>query len=316
MERDSKQTQEIQRILEMRETLSLRHKTDLDRRWKYVHGKIRRIRWRRRVLLFLRNAAALLFLPLLVAGGLYVKFLEDKVAPAPVEQITVTVAHGQIGKIVLPDRSEVWLNSGSSIAYPQRFTGDTRTVRLAGEAYFAVKADPKHRFDVQTDAGLTVSACGTEFNINAHPGDSLIKVTLAKGVVEVVNACPGTPVTLRPGQQLAFSRTVRTTSCLDVNLYVETAWREGKLVFRRAGMAEIVKQLSRRFNVDIELEDERLYDYEYSATFTGESIQDILSLLEKSAPVRCTIIEPKQNQDFAYSKRTVIIRTKNHSIIQ
>ncbi|MDR1676609.1 MAG: DUF4974 domain-containing protein [Tannerella sp.] len=310
METDPKQTKDIQRILELTETLSLQRGTDLDRRWKYVRGKIRRQRRRRRVLHFLRNAAASLFIPLLLAGGLYVKFLKDRAAPAPVEQITVTVAHGQIGKIVLPDLSEVWLNSGSSIAYPQRFTDDTRTVRLTGEAYFSVKADPKHRFDVQTDEGLTVSACGTDFNINAHPDDSLIKITLAKGLVNVVNARPGNSVALRPGQQLAFSRIDRTVTCSDVNLYVETAWREGKLVFRRAGMAEIVKQLSRRFNVRIELEDERLYDYEYSATFTVESIQEILLLLEKSAPVHCTIIEPKQNQDFAYSKRTVIIRSK------
>jgi ferric-dicitrate binding protein FerR (iron transport regulator) len=131
-----------------------------------------------------------------------------------------------------------------------------------------------------------------------------------KGRVEVVNARPGDPVALRPGQQLAFSRNDRTVACADVSLYVETAWREGKLVFRRAGMAEIVRQLSRRFNVQIKLEGENLYGYEYSATFTVESIQEILSLLEKSAPVRCTIIEPKQDQDFAYSKRTVIIRAK------
>jgi ferric-dicitrate binding protein FerR (iron transport regulator) len=310
MEKDNNQAEDIRRVIELTDTLSLRHRTDLDRRWECVHAEIRRMRKRRRVSVLLRNAAAMLFIPLLIAGGLYVKSLENRIARAPVEQITVTAAHGQISKIVLPDLSEVWLNSGSSLAYPQRFTGDTRTVRLAGEAYFAVRADPKHRFDVRTDGGLTVSACGTEFNVNAYPGDSLIKVTLAKGLVEVVNARPGNPVVLQPGQQLAFYGTGRAATCADVNLYVETAWREGKLVFRRAGMAEIVKQLSRRFNVRIELEDAKLYDYEYSATFTVESIREILSLLEKSAPVRCTVIEPEQNRDFAYSKRTVIIRAK------
>lgn len=313
METDFKQIKDMQRIDELTNTLSLQRKIDLDRRWKSVHGEIIRKRRRRRVLLFLRNAAAILFIPLLVAGGLYVRFLENKTAHAPVEQITVTAAHGQISKIVLPDLSEVWLNSGSSLAYPQRFTGDRRTVRITGEAYFSVKADPKRRFDVQTDEGPTVSAFGTEFNINAYPADSVIKVTLAKGLVEVANARPGNPVTLRPGEQLAFSKTDRTVACTDVNLYVETAWREGKLVFRRTGMTEIIKQLSRRFNVDIELKGNDLYKYEYSATFTVESIQEILSLLEKSAPVRCTIIEPEQNRDFAYSKRTVIIRQKKNN---
>ncbi|MDR2773293.1 MAG: DUF4974 domain-containing protein [Tannerella sp.] len=312
METDSGQTKDMQRIIELMDTLSLQRKADIDRRWQSIHVEIGRMRHRRRVLLFLRNAAAILFVPLLVAGGLYVKFLEDKTARTPVEQITVMAACGQISKIILPDLSEVWLNSGSSLTYPQRFTDDRRTVQLAGEAYFVVKSDQRRRFDVQTDEGLTASAFGTEFNVNAYSGDSIIKITLAEGHIEVGNSRSEKTVALRPGQQFAFSKSDRTVSCADINLYVETAWREGKLVFRRAGMAEIVRQLSRRFNVDIKLEDKDLYDYEYSATFTVESIHEILSLLEKSAPIHCSIIEPEQNLDFAYSKRTVIIRSRKN----
>jgi ferric-dicitrate binding protein FerR (iron transport regulator) len=261
-------------------------------------------------MIFLRNAAAILFIPMLAGCFIYVKSLKTKVYQASIEQISVTSAYGQISKIVLPDHSEVWLNSGSTLSYPQRFTDERRTVQLTGEAYFSVRADEMHRFDVQTDIGLTISAYGTEFNVNAYSDDQTVKITLAKGHIEVGSLNLYNPVALQPGQQFVYSRTDGTAVCSDVSLYVETAWREGKLVFRRAGMEDIVRQLSRRFNVEIRLEGRDLYDYEYSATFTTESIQEILSLLEKSAPIRCRMIEARQNQDFAYTKRTVIIEAK------
>lgn len=305
------QTEDIQRINELMDTLALQRKIDLDRRWQDLQRKILHMRRRQRCLRFVRNAAAILLIPVLTASLLYVRFLQNEIhQAAPVGQITVTAAYGQISKITLPDLSEVWLNAGSTLTYPQHFAGGRRTVRLSGEAYFAVNADRSSRFDVWTDDSLTVSAYGTEFNISAYSDDTTLKVTLARGHIEVSSPDLQTPVVLRPGQQLACSRVDRTVACTDVSLYVETAWHEGKLVFRRTKMTEIVKQLSRRFNADIELKNKELYDYEYSATFTSESLRDILSLLEKSAPICCRILEPKQDQDFAYSKRTVIIQTK------
>ena len=94
-----------------------------------------------------------------------------------------------------------------------------------------------------------------------------------------------------------------------VNLAVETSWKDGKMIFRRANMNEIVQRLTRHFNVDIKLEGEELYDYNYSATFTTETLSEVLLLLEKTAPIKCTVIEPKQTDDFTYSRRTVIIKT-------
>lgn len=309
-ETEDRQTKDLQRIRELTGAPALRGTASVDRCWNALRLKMNRMRRRRRAVHALRNAAAILFIPMLAGGLLYLQFVEHRAGGIPVEQISIMSAYGQISKIVLPDLSEVWLNSGSTLTYPQRFTGRRRTVRLAGEAYFAVSADASRRFDVQTDDGLTVSACGTEFNVNAYADDSAMKITLAKGRIEVSSPWMHAPALLNPGQQLACSRLDHTVACADVSLYVETAWREGKLIFRRAGMAEIVRQLSRRFNVDIRLEGRDLHDYEYSATFTTESIHEILSLLEKSAPIRCLMIEPRQNSDFAYTKRTVVIRPK------
>ncbi|MDR3309515.1 MAG: DUF4974 domain-containing protein [Tannerella sp.] len=309
METNIENNNDLEQVIKWLDRYELQQQIDVPRHWKQVCSKIRRARYRRQTMRFARNAAAILFLPLLIAAGLLLR--TPSAPPEPVEQIEITAAYGQITKITLPDRSEVWLNSGSKLTYPQRFEDETRAVQLAGEAYFKVESDDLHRFEVLLPAGLRVSACGTEFNIDAYPEDENMKMTLAKGRIEVQIPSQDALQITQAGAQTIYSKTNLTTTASNVNLYVETAWKDGKIVLRRAGMNEIISQLSRRFNVDIQLQGKELYGYEYSATFTTESITEILSLLEKSAPIVCRIIEPKQGKDFSFSKRTVIIRRKN-----
>lgn len=73
-----------------------------------------------------------------------------------------------VAALNLPDGSKVWLNSGSYLKHPQKFTGDTRTVELDGEAYFSVQKDKSKRFIVNTPFDLKAEVLGTEFNIEAY----------------------------------------------------------------------------------------------------------------------------------------------------
>ncbi|MEG2332895.1 MAG: DUF4974 domain-containing protein, partial [Bacteroides sp.] len=77
--------------------------------------------------------------------------------------------------------------------------------------------------------------------------------------------------------------------------------------FRRAGIEEIAKRLARHFGVEFELRGDRLRAYEYSATFTTESLTEILSLLGKASPLNVQIIEPKKQNDHSYPRRKVIL---------
>ena len=202
------------------------------------------------------------------------------------------------------------MNSGSTLSYPEHFTEDKRQVTLSGEAFFKVKSDKDHRFDVQTSDGITVSAYGTEFNVQAYAEEPEIKATLAEGHIQIDQINQPASQELIPGEQAVYSRHTQQMQVRKANLLVETAWKDGKLVFRRTPMEEIAKQLSRHFNVNIQLQGKEIFDYTYSATFTTETLAEILSLLEKTAPIRCEIIEPQQQNDLAFTRKKVIIHKR------
>ncbi|MDR2148061.1 MAG: DUF4974 domain-containing protein [Tannerella sp.] len=301
--------EEFRQIEEWTETLKLNRETDLDERWSRIESQMHGLRLRTKIFRFLRNAAAILFIPVLLST-LYIFYRSQKTHNENIPQIELTAAYGQVTKITLPDSSEVWLNSGSKISYPQRFTSGRRTVQLEGEAFFKVQADKKRRFDVEIPNELTASAYGTEFNISAYAEDLQTEITLSKGNLTVASAQLQREIDLKPSHQVIYNKTENTLTAKAINLYVETAWKDGKMVFRRTPFSEVVEELSRHFNVDIELKDNELHNYSFSATFTTESIEEILRLFEKSSPIRWKMIEPKQLDNLEFSKRKIIITQK------
>lgn len=301
-----KEVDDIRFIRETTEALKQQSRIDTTRNWNALSQKIRHDKYTHKAWTVIRSAAAILLIPVLIATFSLYNTLKE-LNNQSIKQIELSSAYGLISKITLPDGSEVWLNSGSHLSYPERFSGSKRTVQLSGEAYFKVTSDQVNRFDVEISNGLVVSAYGTEFNVNAYEDESKIEAILAKGNIEITQTGQPSSRTLNPGQQVVFDKGNNQMHVSDANLSVKTAWKDGKVVFRRANMDEICHRLSRHFNVDIRLEGEELHDYEYSATFTTETLNEILRLLEKTAPIQCRIIEPKQDSDFAYSRRTVII---------
>lgn len=304
-----KEVNEIRFVWEKTSELTLHKRIDTTRNWKQISRRITLHTYKDNLWRFVRNTAAILLLPVMITTFVMYKTLKDE-GNISSEQVELTSAYGLVSKATLPDGSDVWLNSGSTITYPLSFAGETRQVFLNGEAYFKVKADPSNRFEVLTANGVVVSAYGTEFNVCAYNEDPTIEATLASGNIEISTTGSLSAKTVLKGQQAVFIKENNLLEIKDINLAVKTSWKDGKMVFRRANMTEIVKRLSRHFNVDIRLEGSELYDYEYSATFTTETLNEVLSLLEKSAPIKCKCIEPEQSDDYSYTKRTVLIHLK------
>ncbi len=289
--------------------MKLHGKIDTDANWNQISRRIKKDKYKTKLLRYSRSAAAILILPVLfLTTFLYIEL--DNKNNQPKQQLHVTSAYGTVTKTVLSDGTEVWLNSGSMLSYPQTFTKGERNVMLTGEAYFKVSSDKSNRFNVIISDELIVSAYGTEFNINSYKEDNTIDVTLIEGNIQVSKTDKTGSKDIIPGQHITYNKNSKLMAMADVNLSVKTGWKDGKMIFRRANMTEVVQRLSRHFNVDIRLEGKELYDYEYSATFTTETLNEILLLLEKTAPIKYSIIEPEQSGDYSFTKRIVKISLK------
>lgn len=170
-------------------------------------------------------------------------------AITPAQLMALSIPRGHDYHLTLADGTQVWLNAESRLEFPDRFTGNTREVRLKGEAYFEVKKDAKRPFIVHTDY-LTTRVLGTSFNVRAYSARDAA-VTLVSGRVKV-NAGEMAK-TLSPGQQAAFSNSQLTVK--DVDTYPITQWKEGFFYFDNQSLFSIMQELARWYNVNVSFDD-------------------------------------------------------------
>jgi ferric-dicitrate binding protein FerR (iron transport regulator) len=177
-----------------------------------------------------------------------------------VEYNTMTTPKGRQFSLVLPDGTQVWLNAASSITYPTAFVGNDRKVSITGEAYFEVTHNVSKPFHVNVN-GMDVQVLGTHFNINAYGDDGNTKTTLLQGSIKVSVA--GKMQVVKPGQQTQVaSNNIKLVPDADIDAVM--AWRNGFFSFENTGIKEIMKQLSRWYDVEV------IYQGEPKDIFTGE----------------------------------------------
>ncbi len=293
---NDKHTTQLKKIQALTEDMLDYQAVDAGAAYLRVRKRIGKNRRKQGWMQTLSRVAAVLLLPLLlstlVCAYLY---LDQRQQLAATSYREVSCAPGTIARISLPDRSTVWLNAGSTLRYPAVFAGREREVELTGEGYFAVESDPEHPFYVSTPEGLKVKAYGTRFNVNAYPDEPVIEATLAQGKVDVTHT--GQTVRLDPAKLAVFHKATGQLTVAVANLDEKTGWKDGRLVFRGTPLEKVLQKLSKRYNVDIVLHKKDDTDYKYRATFTTETIEQILNYLKLTAPIEWSIQAPEQAED-------------------
>lgn len=254
----------------------------------------------------LMRYAAMLTIPLLVTS-LLLGYLYFSDSSSEMQYAEVSTASGAIIRYELPDKSIVWLNSGSKLRYPIKFKGDKREVELEGEGYFEVKADKEHPFYVNTSTGLKTYVYGTHFNVSAYSDDDYVETVLEEGKVNVIIPNSGNEIKLEPGQGLSYNEITKKISKSEIDVYEKTAWKDGKLIFRNTSLKDVLKKLSRHFNVEIQLNNLSGKEYKYRATFTKENLGQILDYLSKSASLKWKSEEPVQQKDDTFTQKKIIV---------
>lgn len=190
---------------------------------------------------------------------------------------TIQTPNGGEYQVNLPDGSKVWLNAASSLSFPVAFTGNERSVKLSGEAYFEIApTNNAAPFRVIVNE-MTVLVLGTHFNIMAYASEKSINTTLVQGAVKITSGKAST--VLSPGQQ---ARLTDHITILDTDTDDAIAWKNGMTVFKNADIQSIMRQISRWYDVEVEYQGdipERL--------FTGKiprnvNVSKVLKVLELS----------------------------------
>ena len=226
----------------------------------------------------LLKVAAVLIVGLITTTTLFYIKQGKQVYTSVIEK--VTTPYGARTNFKLPDGSEVWLNSGSTISFPKQY-GDIRKVELTGQAFFEVVKDGKP-FIVKTNLG-TIEVMGTSFDVQAYT-DEPFETTLVEGSVKVNNNTNRLAI-LKPGQQSVISP-ANEFSIKEVNTELSTSWREGKLMFVKEPFANVARELERWYNVKIELQGERLKKLGYTGTIEMETFGEVLELINTTTPIK------------------------------
>jgi ferric-dicitrate binding protein FerR (iron transport regulator) len=212
----------------------------------------------------------------------------------------------------LGDGTKVFLNHGSKLKYPYRFDGEFRKVFLTGEAYFEVAHNAKVPFIVGTNC-IDVKATGTAFNVSAYPDDDAVETTLVEGKVILCERKSNSEIkALTPGECLKFDVKKNSYSLETGNTLKYTAWKDGLLVFKNDNVEDIAKKMARWYNIDVEITNQKIREYPFTATFTDETLPQVLELLSLATPVSYQLTLSKKLPDGSFSKQKVVIGLKKN----
>ena len=184
-----------------------------------------------------------------------------------------------VTRVLLPDSSEVWVNSGSLLKY--NYKKSTREISLVGEAYFEVKQDLGKPFIVKSEA-LDIKVTGTSFNVHAYEDDEVIDISLISGQVNIsLSTKDANNVVLTPNKQLSYNKQTSQVEINTVNSIDAIAWINGCIKFSSKTFQVLAKELERRFNIQIRIESQALKKEVFSGSFlSGHNLQQILNEMD------------------------------------
>ena len=198
----------------------------------------------------------------------------------------VEIPRGGEYALVLSDGTKVHLNSMSSLRFPVAFTTGKREVELQGEAYFEVSKTGQP-FIVNAN-GMQVEVLGTTFNISAYP-DEEYQTTLVNGSVKV-SAEKGESLILKPSQQATIALGSNSIQVRTVDTSFYTSWVKGKINFKDQRLEDIMKTLSRWYDMNVVYENEKLKNIRFGCNLNRyEEITPFVKLLEKTEEVHVKI---------------------------
>jgi len=202
-----------------------------------------------------------------------------------VQYIVCSTPNGNRTQIDLPDGTEIWLNAGSKIKYPDNFGRTSRTVELVGEAHFNVAKHDGKPFTVHTQQ-YDITVKGTKFDVSAYAEDETVSTTLFEGKVEI--SMNGNVTEMKPGEKAVYDKSTGILNKTELGQDTKS-WTDGDIVYRSIRLKQFARILSRLYNVNIRICSPETGDATISAVLQNdETIDDVVSALEHATNRKIT----------------------------
>jgi len=203
----------------------------------------------------------------------------------PVQKVTAQGYTNLSGKskVYLPDGTEVWLHTNSSISYKSDFNSTNRDVTVSGEAYFNVQHDKENPFIVRSNE-LFVKVHGTQFNIESLTGSENIIVSLVSG--SVLLETPKERQFMEPGQMAIYNRRNRSLKIQKGDVEYAKSWIGDQIYFEQKSLGYICRYLSKWYNIKIDLNSSLQNKYAYTFTLRDEPLDEVLRIMSRINPIQ------------------------------
>lgn len=231
----------------------------------------------------LLKVAASLALLLLAVWGMksYQIFKQDV--------IQVAVQQEDKRRIDLPDGSRVWLRKGAQIAYNANLsTSNTREIALIGEAFFEVAHNPEKPFRITLNNGGHVEVLGTEFNVQAIPGQDEWSVLVQSGKVRFDPQPGQRGLILQKGQRGVFNLKTGKSVLLQPTTMNELAWQRDGLSFVSTPLAAVIQDMEKYYGCKIRLDNQAVTNCPYTAPLVNQRVETAIQTLAASFDLQMT----------------------------
>lgn len=217
------------------------------------------------------------------AAGELVYDLSKMEANGELAYNSISTPVGSHYQLVLSDGTKVWLNAKSSLRFPAAFRGSERKVELSGEAYFEVAPNKTRPFTVNAK-GMDVKVIGTHFNLSAYEDDELVETSLLEG--EVMASYLNTSLRLKPGQQAMLKLASGQMRRQNFDADEVMDWKNGYFVFRNEPIEEIMKKISRWYNIEVAYQGKMTKEAFGGKYLKSNSLKELLSSLELTGTIK------------------------------
>jgi ferric-dicitrate binding protein FerR (iron transport regulator) len=169
----------------------------------------------------------------------------------------ILVERGQKENIILPDGTQVILDSGSYFKYPHDFKGKARKVLISGEGYFNVTKNESKPFIVIANQA-EIKVLGTQFNVKAWQYINHVAIAVVEGKVSFgpKDEKQKEKVLVSKGQISILHNNGPPTKPRHTSIDKHLNWLDRNLIYENVPLREILGQLERWYNIDFILSEQ------------------------------------------------------------